>query len=181
MVSSKNTIPIIRLFLITHTISQPLVQLRRWLFPLTSLPYFFLIHMQGVTYFVCPFAAIALQRWPTRRLLITVIGLAFILIGLVSASFARHANDLVITQGAIYGFGGALLYQPFVFYLDEWFIARKGLAFGILWAGTGVGGAVIPLIMNWCLDTYGFRTTLRMWAVTIVSLDRSGQGFVILT
>ena len=74
----------------------------------------------------------------------------------------------MITQGVFYGVGGALLYSPFVFYLDEWFDKRKGLAYGFLWAGTGVGGTVVPLVLEWGLEKYGFRTTLRAWALLLV-------------
>ena len=95
------------------------------------------------------------------------------IIGLIAASFANRVSDLIVTQGAIYGLGGALLYNPFVFYLDEWFIVRKGLAFGILWAGTGIAGMVVPVVLEWSLGKYGFRTTLRMWAVVVVSRTRS--------
>ena len=116
-----------------------------------------------------PVAVLALQRWPYRRFLITVLGLIFIIVSLIAASFANRVSDLIVTQGAIYGLGGALLYNPFVFYLDEWFIVRKGLAFGILWAGTGIGGMVVPVVLEWSLGKYGFRTTLRIWAVVVVS------------
>ena len=99
-------------------------------------------------------------------------GFALIIISLIAASFTNRVDQLIATQGALYGIGGALLYNPFIFYLDEWFIARKGMAFGIMWAGTGLGGTVVPLIMDWSLNKYGFRTTLRMWAVTFVSFMR---------
>ena len=152
-----------------RTISPPWVPLRRYLIPFAPLSYTFLTYNQGVIYFVSPVAVLALQRWPYRRLLITVLGLALIVIGLISASFATCVSDLIVSQGVLYGIGGALLYNPFVFYLDEWFIARKGLAFGILWAGTGIGGMVVPVVMEWSLGKYGFRMTLRMWAVAVVS------------
>ena len=172
MVSSSNTTPPTYPSPLTRTISPPSVPLRRFLIPSAPFPYTFLTFTQGVIYFVSPFAFIVLQRWPYHRLLITVIGLALIIISLISASFANRVSDLIVTQGAIYGVGGALLYTPFVLHLDEWFIARKGLAYGILWAGTGVGGTVVPLIMDWSLGKYGFRTTLRIWAVAVVSQIR---------
>ena len=30
-----------------------------------------------------------------------------------------------------------MLYFPTVAFLDEWFIKRKGFAFGVMWAGAG--------------------------------------------
>ena len=110
-----------------------------------------------------------LQRWPSHRRKVSVIGLLMIVVALVAASFAENVIHLVLTQGLLYGVGSALLYNPFLFYMDEWFIKRKGLAYSIFWAGTGFSGAVMPILMEWALSTYGFRTTLRAWALFIVS------------
>ena len=98
----------------------------------------------------------------------TLFGLGMVVLALIAASFANNVTELIITQGAMYGIGGAFLYNPFVFYLDEWFILRKGLAFGILWAGTGISGTVVPLVMEWGLERYGFRTMLRACAAMLV-------------
>lgn len=68
----------------------------------------------------------------------------------------------------LYGIGVSLLYNPFIFYLDEWFVKRKGLAFGVFWAGTGFAGSVVPLILDWGLNTYGIQATLQAWAVFVV-------------
>ena len=119
-------------------------------------------------YFLSPVAVIVLQRWPSLRLRMTLFGQAVTILALIAASFADSVTDLIFTQGALYGIGGAFLYNPFVFYLDEWFIERKGLAFGILWAGTGISGTIVPLIMEWGLERYGFRTMLRACAVVLV-------------
>lgn len=48
--------------------------------------------------------------------------------------------------------------------MDEWFVQRKGLAYGIMWSGTGIAGVVLPLFLEWLLHSFGFRTTLRLWA-----------------
>lgn len=129
----------------------------------------FLTHRKGMLYFLSPVAVLALQRWPARRGLMTAFGLAVVVLSLLVASFANNVSELLVTQGAMYGIGGAFLYNPFVFYLDEWFVERKGLAFGILWAGTGISGTLVPLLMDWGLEKYGFRIMLRFWALVIVS------------
>ncbi len=71
------------------------------------------------------------------------LGLPFMAIGLIAASFAQNVQHLVLTQVAIYALGGCIIYYPTLLYIDEWFIQRKGLAFGIMWAGTGAGGLII--------------------------------------
>lgn len=40
-------------------------------------------------------------------------------------------------EGVLYAIGGSLLYSPAMFYVDEWFVKKKGLAFGVMWAGVG--------------------------------------------
>lgn len=111
---------------------------------------------------------LALQRWPRHRRKVSVLGLLLIIASLVGASFATRVEHLVWTQGLLYGVGGSLLYNPFMFYLDEWFVKRKGLAYGVAWAGTSFCGSIIPLLMEWGLQKYGFQLTLRAWALLIV-------------
>jgi hypothetical protein len=100
---------------------------------------------------------------------------------LIAASFANQVNHLILTQGAIYGIGGSIVYCPAVLFVDEWFIQRKGLAYGVLWvdppalsylychpqltnikAGTSPAGLIVPFLLNALLEKYGFRTTLRI-------------------
>lgn len=98
----------------------------------------------------------------------SILGIVIIAVALVAASSAERVVHLLLTQGIIYGVGGAMLYTPFVIHLGEWFVERKGLACGLLWAGTGISSAVVPPIMEWGLSKYGFRTMLRAWAVAAV-------------
>ena len=76
--------------------------------------------------------------------------------------------------------------DPAVLFLDEWFVRRKGLAFGIMWAGTGASGVAIPFITRWLLDDYGHRTALQVWAVATVSCflgfrrNRNGNNHLLL-
>ena len=98
----------------------------------------------------------------------SILGLVLLTSSLVAALFATRVVHLVLCQGLLYGLGGALVYNPFLFYLDEWFVARKGLAYGVFWAGTGGCSCVMPWVMDWGLEHYGFRTTLRAWALFVV-------------
>jgi MFS family permease len=88
-------------------------------------------------YFFAPISLYALEAWPSIRRLSSILGLMITVSALLASSFATRVWHLILTQGMLYGIGGSLLYSPTMFYLDEWFIQRKGLAFGIMWAGTG--------------------------------------------
>lgn len=98
-------------------------------------------------------------------------GLPIMAAGLICASFCDSVLQLIATQGVVYAIGGSIVYYPTLVWLDEWFIQRKGFAYGIMWAGTGAAGMVIPFVMNWLLSSYGFRTTLRIWAITLLTIS----------
>ena len=122
-------------------------------------------------YLTAPLVSLVLQAFPRHRRLVSFVGFIILVVGLVSSSFATRVWHLILTQGVLYAIGGCLLYFPTIIYLDEWFVQRKGMAFGVMWSGTGVSGVCVPFIMNWGLNKYGFSTMLRAWAVTLVLLS----------
>ena len=67
----------------------------------------------------------------------------------------------------MYGVGFITFYYPILSMIDEWWVARRGLAYGILCGASGVSGAVMPLIVERLLSKYGYPTTLRAIAVAI--------------
>jgi MFS family permease len=53
-------------------------------------------------------------------------------VALLASSFATKLWHLMFTQGFLYGVGIVLLYYPVLSLLNEWFIKRRGLAYGIM-------------------------------------------------
>jgi len=54
--------------------------------------------------------------------------------------------------------------------LNEWFVATRGLALGIVTAATGVSGIGMPFVLGTLLDTYGYPAILRAFALAVVVL-----------
>lgn len=75
----------------------------------------------------------AYKKWPHLAAISKWAGLPVIALSLILASFATNVTQMILTQGVLYAIGGSLLYCPTLVYVDEWFIQRKGLAFGIMW------------------------------------------------
>jgi MFS family permease len=126
---------------------------------------------QGVMYTIGILLFPAYKKWPNLATRSKWGGLPLMATALIAGSFANKVSHLVLTQGVLYAIGGSVIYYPTLVFLDEWFIKRKGLAYGIMWAGTGTAGLIIPFVMNFLLSTYGFRTTLRVWAVALILLS----------
>ena len=124
----------------------------------------------GIMYLGAPFVGAYLQRFPAHSRWLQFFGLLVMILGLVASSFASRVWHLILTQGVVFGLSGGLVYLPTIRYMDEWFIRRKGFAFGVMWAGTGVSGVIIPLVMEWGLNKYGSSTMLRAWAVVLLVL-----------
>jgi hypothetical protein len=140
----------------------------------------------GLAYLGTPFSMRLVSRFPGYRTPIMCVGLAMCTIACVAASFATQVSGLrpphailspfytqvwhlILTQGIVYGAGTSLMYVPTLSYMNEWFVARRGLAYGIMFGGTGLSGLVLPLLFEKLLSSLGFANTLRIWAGVLVS------------
>ncbi|KAK3944579.1 MFS monocarboxylate transporter [Diplogelasinospora grovesii] len=122
----------------------------------------------GIMYLDTPLIMGLLKLYPRQGRWSPIPGLLIMCLGLALSSFSTTVTHLIITQGILYGVGGSVAYSPCIVYIDEWFVRRKGLAYGIMWSGTGLAGVIFPLVLEYLLSTYGFRTTLRLWSALVL-------------
>ena len=106
---------------------------------------------------------------PDRETLIMHTG-PLCLMGLVAGSFARTVATLIFTQGIMYGVGFIIFYYPIISMVNEFWIARRGMAYGLLCSASGVSGAAMPFCIETLLQRYGYPTTLRAIAVGLFVL-----------
>lgn len=100
-----------------------------------------------------------------------IVGLGLLCIGgLAAASFATSLGGLVVTQGLMYGIGFLVLYYPILNFLNEFWVERRGMAYGALAGSSGVSGIIIPFAIEAMLNSYGYQTTLRAVAVGLAVL-----------
>lgn len=130
----------------------------------------FLLFIQGILYLLSPVTFTLLTRYPHLPKSCAFVGLALSVGGSLLSSFATTVWQMIVTQGVICGLGNGLVFSPTTLYLDQWFVRRKGLAYGIMWAGKSICGVALPFMTSACLDRFGAKTTLRAWTVVTVSL-----------
>ncbi|KAI0770597.1 MFS general substrate transporter [Fomes fomentarius] len=106
-----------------------------------------------------------LRRYPDFLRVGMWFGLALYFSSLFASSFATQVWQLILLQGVGVGLGGGMVYMPVIKLLPEWFSERRGLAGGIIFSGTGVGGFVFPFVLNALLEKVGLRWTLRILAM----------------
>jgi MFS family permease len=87
------------------------------------------------------------------------------IVSLVGASFSRTVWQLILTQGLGYGVGCLILYYAILSMVNEWFVERRGLAYGVLFAAGGLSGIGLPFLAEYLLKRFGYANTLRMFAV----------------
>jgi MFS family permease len=92
------------------------------------------------------------------------------LAGLAAGSFATTLAGLIFTQGIMYGVGFLIFYYPIMSFVNEFWVERRGMAFGILCASTGVSGIAMPFVIGAMLNKYGYPTTLRAIAIGLAVL-----------
>ncbi|KAF7548783.1 hypothetical protein G7Z17_g6829 [Cylindrodendrum hubeiense] len=117
-------------------------------------------------YFIgAPFAMPLVKRFQRFQRYMIVVGWSGCAISLFVASFCSSVNGLIATQGVLYGISFLILYFPLLRMLNEWFVQRRGFAYGVLYGGGGACGVGLPFLLEMLLSKYGYRTTLRAVAV----------------
>jgi MFS family permease len=106
-----------------------------------------------------------------------VAGLVIAVGGLIGSAFATQPWHLVLTFGILYPCSAAT-YMPCATNIFEWFQERRGLATGIMYAGTGTGGALYPIITTALLNRFGYKATMIALALSFAVLNLAALPFI---
>lgn len=102
------------------------------------------------------------QKHTSPRMLVQC-GTILVSLGLICTGFCNQLWQFIITQGVLFGVGSSLVYLPPVVCAPPYFSTNRGIAMGIIFAGTGIGGLVIGPFTNALISSVGWR-----WAVRIL-------------
>ncbi|KAG7528275.1 hypothetical protein FFLO_06279 [Filobasidium floriforme] len=97
-----------------------------------------------------------LQSFPQHRLRLQAFGLVCGVGSLVGSAFVTEPWHLLLTMGALYPISG-FFYLPAATLIFEWFVEKRGMASGIMYSGTGVGGFVFPFVMSGLIERFGYK------------------------
>jgi len=105
---------------------------------------------------VGPFAGALMQRLGVRRT--TIIALTLLAAGVSLATLVRQPWQLVLLWGVVVGSGSgmaALVLGATI--VNRWFVARRGLAMGILTASTATGQLIFLPLLASVIERHGWR------------------------
>lgn len=123
---------------------------------------------------------------PINQLVIEKMGYKYMLAtgtvlcsaALILASFATKVWHVLLTQGVMFGLGASFVSLPCIGAPQQWFSERRGLAVGLAFAGSGVGGLVISNISMAAINSVGYRWALRIDGIIVFVLLSFATCFV---
>lgn len=107
----------------------------------------------------------AIERYGPRSVMIA--GAIFAATALIGFSFTNSLSILYT-----FYFFNALGYLcagplPCQILISNWFARLRGRMMGIAYVGIGAGGAIVPWMIKWLREAYGWRGALRILAVMV--------------
>jgi len=96
---------------------------------------------------------------------VAFIGALMCALGLMLTSFAESMVHIIATYSVINGIGVGLATSAAFVALNHYFLKKRGQAVGLSMAGTAVGMLIMPQLIRYLLEEYGFRGALLIIGV----------------
>ncbi|PSR93680.1 putative monocarboxylate transporter [Coniella lustricola] len=126
-----------------------------------SLQIFFLMGMG-------PFVGLIYDHHGPRMLLF--FGTILHVLGIMMASLATEYYQILLAQGVCSAVGCACLFQPSVTCAAGWFNKKRGIAFGVMFTGSSVGGIIFPILVSRLITEIGFPWAMRTCGFLVLFL-----------
>ena len=108
------------------------------------------------------------------RVVMTLCGLLAAL-GYLLMSQVQSIWQMYLFYGVMIGVGSSV-YVPLLSTVARWFVQRRSMMTGIVFAGAGVGTLILPLVTSQLISTYDWRVScLILGAIILVVVVSSAQ------
>ncbi|KAK7733906.1 hypothetical protein SLS53_008056 [Cytospora paraplurivora] len=94
--------------------------------------------------------------------LLLLVGSFGVVFGHMMLSLCSDFWQVVLAQGFVIGIGAGCLFVPCVSLLPTYFSTRMGLALGLAYSGSSLGGIIYPIILYRLLSPLGFAWSVRI-------------------
>ncbi|XP_038208323.1 monocarboxylate transporter 12-B-like isoform X2 [Zerene cesonia] len=111
--------------------------------------------MLFVSNFGGPIAGVLVKLTSARFVCVT--GAVFCTTGIFFSGFSTNIVHLILTYGILLGLGLGFIQNAGFVSINSYFKLKKSIAVGIAMAGTGIGQTIMPHVVRYLLDHYGFR------------------------
>lgn len=108
------------------------------------------------------------DNYGVQPLLLT--GTFFHVFGLMMTSLSSEYYQFILAQGICSPLGASMIFYPGMSVIPTWFFKRRAFAFGIIAAGSSIGGIILPIMIQRLLPQVGFGWAMRICAFLILFL-----------
>ncbi|SGZ56377.1 CIC11C00000002367 [Sungouiella intermedia] len=115
----------------------------------------------SITYMGAVFLSTIRKYVPTN--ISMCVGGILLSMGLICASWCTKVWQFALTQGIMFGLGSSATYIPPIVFAPQYFNKHRGIAMGIVFAGTGFGSLVFAFLTRYLIVHLGWQ-----WAVRIL-------------
>ncbi|CAH4031043.1 unnamed protein product [Pieris brassicae] len=102
-----------------------------------------------------PFVGVLVKLKSPRFVCVT--GSLICATGIFLSSFSTNIVHLSLSYGVVFGLGLGFIYNASFVAINSYFKLKKSIAVGIAMTGTGIGQALMPHVVEYSLDIFGFR------------------------
>jgi MFS family permease len=118
---------------------------------------------------MAPFTGYCLDRFPVRRVIVIAslwLACGYLLLQ-TADSFTTFLVFLILFQGLGWTGVGPLAQTKL---MVSWFSRNRGMALGIAIMGISVAGVVMPTVVAWLAESFGWRGTYVGYAIVLTAL-----------
>lgn len=140
-----------------------------------------ILWIPAITYFfysfLGPASSILAIQYSFR--FVTILGGAFIAIGMMANYFVTSVTALFLTYGVLMGIGAGLAFPATVYIVNSYFWKLRGLANGLCISGSAIGSILLPPLITHLICEYNFHgaslimgaLTLNIWVASLIYED----------
>ncbi|OCH87180.1 MFS general substrate transporter [Obba rivulosa] len=101
---------------------------------------------------------------------IMAVGTVIYVTSIMLTSVAHRYYQYILFQGVLFGLGVGMLFYPPLAAISTYFARRRATAVGIAMAGSGLGGTIYPIALQYLLKRLGFAWAVRISGIACVGL-----------
>ncbi|KAK7509878.1 major facilitator superfamily domain-containing protein [Phyllosticta citriasiana] len=90
--------------------------------------------------------------------------------GIMMTSLCKEYYQFILAQGICSPIGTSMIFYAGMSSLTTWFFRKRALAFGVMAAGSSIGGIVFPIMTDHLVDSIGFGWAMRVSAFLMLGL-----------
>ncbi|XP_052001586.1 monocarboxylate transporter 9-like [Xyrauchen texanus] len=124
--------------------------------------------VSGVALITSPVCSACVDNFSARP--VTVFSGVMVAGGLMLSAFAPNVSFLIFSYGIVVGMGCGLVYAATLTITCQYFDKRRGLALGIVTAGTSMGGFIYATLQNELIELFGLEGCLLIIGALALNL-----------